>query len=302
MTTGKRIVEMAALLKAASDAVAAAAATKFPLDTLLGPELSRLISVSNSVVKRHGLLLERAIIEALEASKRFQVLHNCVIPVTGAADSLVASNSPEALARVALRYDTPAVRSITLDIVVVDLQAAWAGAYQIKRGGGDMGPRLRKPLERDLAAVRLLLRSYLRDQGYSAVDVVTTAAVDYLGAAGLPKHLSILGTELDDHFGVPVVQVVEQMTDRLRAELHKAVPDLLRPLLAALEMQSELTAPRPRASVKEDPLELIDPPDFLSDGEADFPARPVGPGARHSSPHLLVVPRPPERPASRPLF
>jgi hypothetical protein len=188
MTSGKRIVEMAALLKAASEAVAAAAGTKFPLDELLGPELSRLISVSTSVVKRHGLLLERAIVEALEASGRFQVLHNPVLPVTSAADSLVASNSPEALARIALRYDTPAVRSVTHDIVVVDLAAAWAGAYQIKRGGGDMGPRLRKPLERDLAAVRLLLRAYLRDQGYSAVDVVTMAAIDYLGSAGLPEH------------------------------------------------------------------------------------------------------------------
>jgi len=301
--TGKRIVEMAALLKAASEAVAAAVGTKFPLDDLLGPELSRLISVSSSVVKRHGLLLERAIVEALEASGRFQVLHNPVIPITAAADSLVASNSPEALARIALRYDTPAVRSVTHDIVVIDLEAAWAGAYQIKRGGGDMGPRLRKPLERDLAAVRLLLRAYLRDQGYSAVDVVTTAAIDYLGAAGLPEHLTVQGTELDAHFGVPVVSTIEQMTEHLRTELHKAVPDLLRPLLAVLEMQAAPAGSRQKAAAKENAgEELIGMPDFLSDGVVDFPARPVGPGPRHQAPHLLVVPRPPERPTSSPLF
>jgi len=293
---------MAALLKATSEAVAAAVATKFPLDELLGPELSRLISVSNSIVKRHGLLLERAIIEALEASGRFQVLHNPVIPVTAAADSLVASNSPEALARIALRYDTPAVRSVTHDIVVIDLEAAWAGAYQIKRGGGDMGPRLRKPLERDLAAVRLLLRAYLRDQGYSAVDVITTAAIDYLGSAGLPDHLTVLGSELDEHFGVPVVSTIEQMTGHLRAELHKAVPDLLRPLLVALEMQAAPTGPRQKAGTKESAgEELVGPPDFLAADPVDFPARPVGPGPRHA-PHLLVVPRPPERPTSGPLF
>lgn len=73
------------LLKAASDAVAAAVSTKFPLDEVLGPELSRLISISASVVKRHGILLEKAFEEALRASGRFEVLHNPTIPITAAA-------------------------------------------------------------------------------------------------------------------------------------------------------------------------------------------------------------------------
>lgn len=84
------------LLKAASDAVAAAVSTKFPLDELLGAELSRLISISSSVVKRHGILLEKACVEALGASGRFEVLHNSCIPITAAADGLIASNSPRA--------------------------------------------------------------------------------------------------------------------------------------------------------------------------------------------------------------
>jgi hypothetical protein len=294
--TRATINESDGLLKAADEAVTSAINTRFPLDELLGAELSRLISVSNSVVKRHGLLLERAIITALEASGRFQVLHNPVIPITAAADSLVASNSPETLARVALRYDTPAVRSVTHDLVVIDTQCAWAGAYQVKRGGGDMGPRLRKPLERDLAAVRLLLRSYLRDQGYSAVDVVTTAAIDWLGSAGLPEHLTILGTELDEHFGVPVVPTIERMTEHLRAALHRAVPELLEPLLTALAVQSLAAGPRSHAAAKESSEELIGMPDFL-DNLLEFPARPVGPGPRRAPPESIVVARPPSRSA-----
>jgi hypothetical protein len=287
------IDESDGLLKAADEAVTSAINTRFPLDGLLGAELSRLISVSNSVVKRHGLLLERAIITALEASGRFQVLHNPVIPITAAADSLVASNPPETLARVALRYDTPAVRSVTHDIVVIDTHCAWAGAYQVKRGGGDMGPRLRKPLERDLAAVRLLLRSYLRDQGFSAVDVVTTAAIDWLGSAGLPEHLTILGTEIDDHFGVPVVPTIERMTEHLRAALHRAVPGLLEPLLTALAMQSVTAAPRPHPPAKESSEDDF-MPDLL-DNLVEFPSRPVGPGPRRAPPESIVVARPPSR-------
>jgi hypothetical protein len=300
---GSSIPEMDPLLKAATEAVANAVNTKFPLDGLLGPELSRLISVCASVVKRHGLLLERAIIDALEKSERFQVLHNPVVPITAAADSLVASNPPETLARVALRYDAPTVRSVTHDLVVIDTHCAWAGAYQVKRGGGDMGPRLRRPLERDLAATRLLLRSYLRDLGYTSIDIVTTGAIDWLGSAGLPEHLSIAGTELDAHFGVPVTPTIERMTAHLRAELHKAVPDLLRPLLSVLEMQVGATAQRAPSPAEQDTSEeLIDPPDFLVNGVIDFPTRPIGPGPRRAPPETLVVPRPPDRPSTRPLF
>ncbi|MCJ2106017.1 hypothetical protein MKK70_11655 [Methylobacterium sp. E-041] len=222
-------------MKAATDAVAAAVNTKFPLDEVLGAELSRLISISSSVVKRHGILLEKAFVEALQASGRFEVLHNPVIPITAAADGLLGSNTAESLARLNLRYDQPAVRSVNHDLIVIDIAAGWAGAYSVKRGGGDMGPRLRKPLERDVASVRLLLRAYLRDQGYSTIDVTTSACIDWFGAAGLPPHLTVQGPDVDAHFGVPVIPTVERMTRHLREELHRAIPDLLLPLIRKFE-------------------------------------------------------------------
>ncbi|MBY0251514.1 MAG: hypothetical protein K2X54_09055 [Methylobacterium organophilum] len=238
------------LLKAASDAVAAAVSTKFPLDEVLGAELSRLISISASVVKRHGILLEKAFDEALRASGRFEVLHNPTIPITAAADGLVASNTAENLARLSLRYDQPAVRSVNQDLVVINVAAGWAGAYSVKRGGGDMGPRLRKPLERDVASVRLLLRSYLRDQGYTTIDTVTSACIDWFGAAGLPPHLTVHGPDVDAHFGVPVIATVERMTSHLREELHRTMPGLLAPLYQRFEAFSP-------AEIRHDP-ELID--------------------------------------------
>lgn len=127
------------------------------------------------------------------------------------------------------------MRSVNQDLVVIDPVMGWAGAYSIKRGGGSMGAGLRKPLERDVACVRLLLRSYLRDQGYSTVDVTTSACIDWCGAAGLPPHLTVQGPDVDAHFGVPVIATVERMTDHLRDELHRAIPDLLRPLIQRFE-------------------------------------------------------------------
>ncbi|WP_345818969.1 hypothetical protein ABC766_16205 [Methylobacterium fujisawaense] len=272
-----------ALLKAATDAVTAAVNTKFPLDELLGPELSRLISISASVVKRHGILLEKAFVEALKASGRFEVLHNPTIPITASADGLVSSNTAECLARLSLRYDQPAVRSVNQDLVVIDVAAGWAGAYAVKRGGGDMGPRLRKPLERDVASVRLLLRSYLRDQSYSTIDTTTSACIDWFGAAGLPPHLTVQGPDVDAHFGVPVIATVELMTRHLRQELHRTMPGLLAPLFDRFDaLQSSSMSPS-RKDIN---------PDEMMDGGREPNAKspidgiyPVGPGAfRMSTP------------------
>jgi hypothetical protein len=292
------------LLKAASDTVAAALNTDFPLDVLLGPNLSRLVSVCSSVVKRHGLLLERAFVEALEASGRFEVLHNHAIGLTAAADSVAAANSPENLARIALRYDQPTVRTIYQDLVVIDAEAGWAGAYSVKRGGGDMGPRLRKPLERDVAAVRLLLRAHLRDQGYDTVDLVTSACIDWFGSAGLPPHLTVLGTEVDQHFGAPVRATVEALTTHLRDELHRAVPKLLRPLASMVmgEQASPVKTPsdpgptRPTAGRlpgKRHRGRAAKTSGNMADGlsePAAIQVRPVGPGPRRDA-QALAAPR-----------
>lgn len=262
------------LQKAATDAVVAAVSTKFPLDELLGPELSRLISISSSVVKRHGILLEKAFVEALQASGRFEVLHNPTIPITAAADGLVVSNTAESLARLSLRYDQPTVRSVNQDLVVIDVEAGWAGAYSVKRGGGDMGPRLRKPLERDVAAVRLLLRAYLRDLGYATIDTTTSACIDWFGAAGLPPHLTVQGSAVDAHFGVPVIATVDRMTHHLRDELHRVMPQLLSPLFRRFdEISSGTGAPEPDSDGD---------PDLVSEErllrrKAVNPVFPVGP-------------------------
>jgi len=263
------------LLKAAGDAVAAAVSTKFPLDEVLGPELSRLISISSSVVKRHGILLEKAFVEALQASGRFEVLHNPTIPITAAADGLVGSNTAESLARISLRYDQPACRSVNQDLVVIDAAAGWAGAYSIKRGGGDMGPRLRKPLERDVASVRLLLRAYLRDQGYSTIDTTTSACIDWFGAAGLPPHLTVHGPDVDAHFGVPVIATVERMTRHLRDELHRTMPELLSPLMHRFETLPRVKEPLERDTADAEPKPEANP-QFKKLVAAIFP---VGPDA-----------------------
>jgi RNase H-fold protein (predicted Holliday junction resolvase) len=228
-------VSHAALIRAAREVVAGALAGDFPQDPVIGPDLSRAISTLGSVVKRHGGLIELGIAGALIASERFVVLTNVALPVTkGAAQLLDAKNSDQALAKIRLSADSEADGIVNVDLVVVDPEAKWAGAYEIKRGNGATEHGKRRQSIHKLRAARLVLESYLRQAGYGTMETCTSGVIDYYGSAGFTPEFTLLRDELDDHFGVPVVATVDAMTAALQEELKAALPRLFGPFLASL--------------------------------------------------------------------
>jgi len=220
-------VSAAALTRAAQEVVASAIASEFSIDPVVRPELSRALSIVASVVKRHGPLIQDALGAALAKSGRFVVLSNVAVPITKAAEQLLAAkNADSDLAKIRLRADSESDRSVTVDLVVVDIQKAWAGAYEVKRGNGTTELRKRRPTERDLKAVRLVLASHLRQLGYDGIETVTSAIIDYYGQSGFSDNLTITRDTLDEHFTVPVVAIIDAMTEALRKALDAKLPGL----------------------------------------------------------------------------
>ncbi|MEE7459687.1 hypothetical protein MPAR168_22715 [Methylorubrum populi] len=259
-------IHLGGLARSVDVTLASVLATEFPVDPILGREISDLVSKAASLQKRHGLLLEAGIVAALRASGRFEVLTGVSIPITAAADSLVASTPPETLERIALRYDAPVSRAVNMDFVVVDLEAGWAGAYDCKRGNGTLTTRLLRPLVRDVECVGILLRSFLRDRGYAAVDRVTAGLVDIYGQSGVPAHLAVGLRDLDAHFGVPVASILEAMNRRLTAGFKAAVPGLLASVQAKVSEEAAHRAVMdgpvdagPRATAVRTPARLAGP-------------------------------------------
>ncbi len=220
------------LRTAVDDSLDAAFAADFVQDPLLGPEASRLISVTNSVVKRHGPLIEAAVACALTETGRFEVMRNLRFPITKTADQLVASNAPQELKRFQLKFDGDWDRGVDLDLVAIDTERDILFAVDIKRGNGSTEQRKRTPIEANLDAVRLLARSYSRQHGFP-VDEVRVGIVDYHGLSQFSERLRVPRDALDDFFGAPVVATVEAMTDYLRAAFRKRMPELMRPMVDA---------------------------------------------------------------------
>lgn len=233
----------------------------------------------NSVVKRHGLLLERTLANGLIASERFDVLIGVAIPVTDAAQELLlARNSAEDLARINIRADASAERIVTIDLVVIDPEVGWAGAYEIKRGNGAIDGRSRRPIEHDLKATRMVLSSYLAKRGYPNISRVTTGVIDYYGGTGFSKELKIGRDDLDGHFGVPVRETLDKVTTCLRNALHAELPYLFSNVLEAIQRER---AKQHQGSARTDSTHA-DHVEAESGMIEIINARPTGPGPRRS--------------------
>jgi hypothetical protein len=266
------------LARAAQVVVSNAISGAFNDNPVIGPNLSRAISVLGSVVKRHGLLLQKTTADALAASGRFDVLVDVAIPIVDAAhELLLAGNTAEALAGINIRADASAERIVNIDLVVIDPEVNWAGTYDVKRGNGPVDGRTRRPIEHDLKAARMVLPSYLAKRGYPNITRVTAGIIDYYGATGFNKVMKIGRDDLDDHFDAPIRATLDKVTTCLRDALHAELPHLFATVLESIHresakkgaMASRSEPTRDQPLVRDTVTEIIN-------------ARPTGPGPRKS--------------------
>src|ERR1700730_7345100 len=112
------LISPEAIVRASRAVIDNALAGDFPIDPLIGPNLSTTFSLINSVAERHGLLVPRSPRDALAASGRFEVLTEVPLPITEAAhDLLTSQNSDRDLAKIQLKADSKTSRMVTLDLI-----------------------------------------------------------------------------------------------------------------------------------------------------------------------------------------
>src|ERR1700676_3781981 len=70
-------------------------AKTFLADPIAGPHFSKITSVMSSAYKRHGYILERAILEALRLCPHFEVWNDPIFSVPSAVDHIVAGSIAE---------------------------------------------------------------------------------------------------------------------------------------------------------------------------------------------------------------
>ncbi len=193
----------------------------FRIDPIAGEHFSKIVSVLSSAYKRHGFILEKAILERLAENDRFEVWEDREFAVNSVADHLVdaALDSPEELLDARATYSENSVkRTLQIDTIVYDKVTQRLSAYEIKRGNGLHDSGKRRSMLRDLLCVQVLLASYGEKKGFN-IQSVSSRIIFYYGQCSIKKPFSLIKEELDEHFSFEVVEHVEKVNELFRDNL-----------------------------------------------------------------------------------
>jgi len=193
-------------------------ARKFRSDPIAGPHFSKIVSVMSSAYKRHGFIIERAILEQLKRNPAFEVWDDRAFQVTSTADHIVDSIArPEDVFGSETAY-REGERTLQVDAIVYERESGRIRAYEVKRGAGLHDSGKRRSILRDLLCLQILLRSYGQSRGLQ-IGEASAHIVFYYGQCSIKKPFSLTKDELDAHFGWPVAEAGGRVNARVKERL-----------------------------------------------------------------------------------
>jgi hypothetical protein len=192
---------------------------QFTPDPIAGKHFSKITSILSSSYKRHGYILERAVLEALKVCPNFEVWREEEFQVPSATDHIVNGSINEATKLIGTDYPySEGARKLQVDVIVLDKTTGVLRAYEVKRGAGLHDAGKRRSMLRDVLCVQVLMKSYGKQRGLDVKEAYSHI-IFYYGQCSIPKPFSLTGAELDDHFGWPVHNAVEEVNGYFQKRL-----------------------------------------------------------------------------------
>src|SRR5581483_3876023 len=194
-------------------------AKRFEPDPIAGQHFSKITSVMSSAYKRHGFILERAILETLKLCPHFEVWTDPIFQVPSAVDHIVAGSITEPTKLIGTDYPySDGQHTLQVDAIVLDKNKGTLNAYEVKRGSGFHDSGKRRSMLRDALCIQVLLKSYGKARGHE-VNSAHSHFIFYDGKLSIPQPFGITGAELDAHFGWPIRESVEEVNAYFQSRL-----------------------------------------------------------------------------------
>jgi hypothetical protein len=193
---------------------------EFDADPLVGEHLSRITSVVSSSYKRHGNIIELAMLESLKRRRGLEAWTDADFKISASADAL-ANNlvaDPEASLTTRINYEPKGDRTLQIDLIVFDNKRKHLGLYEIKRGYGLNDAGKKRQMLRDLVCMQVLGASYGEHRGYD-VKTVHAHVIFYYGKQSLKEPFALSGDRLNEHFGFNVRRDVEDANSMFKRRL-----------------------------------------------------------------------------------
>jgi hypothetical protein len=107
-------------------------------------------------------------------------------------------------------------------MIVFDKDTKSLRTYNVKRGNGSYDAGKRRLIFEDLIRTNMLLADYGAKLGFP-VQNHEAKIIFYYGIRSIPSPISLVGDELDAHFGYPVFRHVEAANEYFRKKLYDLV-------------------------------------------------------------------------------
>lgn len=227
----------ACLVEAVDTAVAEAFAKTYSADPLIPDEVAALRGPVDSVLRRHGLLIETALAVALDRSPDIEVMTQVAVPVSDAAIQLCLSNCDDKTIGLTLPVSGAIAKTAVIDVVAHYPRSGRLIGVSVKRGGGAQGGTAARTASVELRAAAMILHAMLMGRGrvVSSTEVVT---VDYLGRSGILAGTVVGADELDAFFGVPVRATIDAMTEYMSAKVGGRINEVIEALVSKRRPES----------------------------------------------------------------
>lgn len=203
----------------------------FPKDPLGLGKYSAITSIISSAYKRHGFILEQTILEQMKSCPWLEVWEDKEFHVGDAADQLVGAidthQIPEAWKHT-VGADLPDIegkRKLQVDLIVFDSRTDEIASYEVKRGNGYHDAGKRRSMLRDLLCQEVQLIEYAKTRGLAARNR-KVRIIFYYGKRSLPEPYSLTKEDLDEHFGWPIVEAVDEVNYLFKLRLEEMLNNL----------------------------------------------------------------------------
>ena len=209
-------------------------------------QLSAIVSMLSGIAKLDGMILQRALVEAIKLHPDYEILWRPRIPITEGAEQVAATHDYETWLGpdADLPFGGPVRSMVEVDFIVINRITGNAIAYECKRGGAcDSGKRSK--IIDNLFRVKLVLAKYLVDlrnreptKIQTEVKSADVRLIVYYGNWQLKPITTINRHTIDAHFGIPVTPLVSMAADLMRQEMTTNLLPFLEGLLNGLVAQS----------------------------------------------------------------
>jgi len=207
-------------------AVADLAATEFKTDPIAGHEYSLIPAVIGSAQKRHGNLIEKAILAAIDASPNYSAwqvpefrISNDAIQIAARVNNVKKDPDWVDILEQNLAYGNTA-KTVQIDVMAYNRDTKFLCAMEIKRGYSHHDAGKKKAILKDILCVHMLLRSYGERIDDLPVDRAEAKICNFYKNREFADQVMLDKDELDDYFEAEILGPVEEVNHYYRRQIH----------------------------------------------------------------------------------